>query len=650
MQSSTELTTDSAERYRQLVEAITDYAIYMLDADGHVANWNAGAERIKGYLASDIIGEHFSLFYTAEDRAAGVPAQALRIAALHGKFETESWRLRKDGSRFWAHVVIDPIPDAEGNIVGYAKITRDLTERKRAQEALRESEDQFSRLVLSVTDYAIYMLDPEGLVSSWNAGAQRIKGYVPDEIIGRHFSTFYTPEDRETGEPQHALETALREGRFAAEGWRMRKGGERFRASVVIEAIRDDAGALIGFAKITRDITEREQAQRALDDAREALAQAQKMEAIGQLTGGIAHDFNNLLMAIGSSLTLLRNRLPPDPQSLRLLDNASQGVDRGATLTQRMLAFARRQELSVGRVHLAELLRNMTDLVQRSIGPEWPITITIPMGLPAATADTNQLEMAILNLVVNARDAMPSGGAISITAALETVSADAIVDLPAGQYVCLSVADKGQGMDAETLRKATEPFFTTKGIGKGTGLGLPMVHGFTQQIGGALTLESEAGSGTTARLWLPLAGAPAIKPTSPLANPEPALQSLKVLAVDDDPLVLMNTVALLEDLNHEVISASSGTQALELFKQTTVDLVITDQAMPGLLGTELSAAILELRPATPIIIASGYGEGMDLPPGRILRLSKPFQQSQLTRVMREAMLAPDSAPAPSSPA
>ncbi len=633
MRSTMDLTTNSAERYRQLVEAITDYAIYMLDVDGHVANWNAGAQRIKGYDASDIIGQHFSLFYTPEDRAAGVPEQALRTAAQQGKFETESWRLRKDGSRFWAHVVIDPIPGADGEVIGYAKITRDLTERKLAQEALRKSEDQFSRLVLSVTDYAIYMLDPDGLVSSWNAGAQRIKGYAPDEIIGKHFSTFYTPDDQQSGQPQQALATALRDGRFAAEGWRMRKNGERFRANVLIEAIRDEGGDLIGYAKITRDITEREEAQRALDDAKIALAQAQKMEAIGQLTGGIAHDFNNLLMAIGSSLTLLRKRLPPDPQSLRLLDNASQGVDRGATLTQRMLAFARRQELSVGRVHLPELLRNMTDLVQRSIGPEWPITMTIPMGLPAATADTNQLEMAILNLVVNARDAMPSGGEISIAATRQTLGDDPSIDLPPGDYVCLSVRDHGHGMDAETLRKATEPFFTTKGIGKGTGLGLPMVHGFTQQIGGALTLESEAGAGTTARLWLPLAGAPVITPAAEPECAEPALRHLTILAVDDDPLVLMNTIALLEDLDHEVIGASSGTQALELFKTTDVDLVITDQAMPGMLGTELSEAILALRPAMPIIIASGYGEGMLVPPGHILRLKKTFQQSQLTRVM-----------------
>ena len=641
MQAYEDLKAASLESYRQLVEAITDYAIYMLDAEGRVTNWNAGAQRFKGYSASEIIGQHFSRFYMPADIADGLPERALRTAATEGLFEAEGWRVRKDGTRFWAHVVIDPIRDATGDVVGYAKITRDLTERKLAEQALSKSEVQFALLVQSVTDYAIYMLDPEGMVSSWNAGAERIKGYPREEIVGQHFSRFYVEEDRAAGVPQHALETARSEGRHTAEGWRLRKNGERFRAGVVIEAIRDDTGTLVGFAKITRDITEREEAQRALDETREALAQAQKMEAIGQLTGGIAHDFNNLLMAVSSSLTLLRKRMPDDPQAMRLLDNATQGLERGATLTQRMLAFARRQELSIGRVHIPELLRGMTDLVQRSIGPEWPITMTIPFGLPAVTADANQLEMAILNLVVNARDAMPEGGSIAIKASKHIVEEGEIAGLSAGEFVSLSIIDGGSGMDAETLRRATEPFFTTKGVGKGTGLGLPMVHGFTQQIGGAFSLASAPGKGTAARLWLRTA---APRPEAdPDANqqaasppPEPPLRPISVLAVDDDPLVLMNTVALLEDLGHEVTSAVSGTDALTKFQKGSFDLVITDQAMPGMTGTELASAIVQSHEALPIIIASGYGEGVVLPSGRISRLSKPFYQGQLAKAMREA--------------
>jgi PAS domain S-box-containing protein len=295
-------------RYRLLVDAITDYAIYMLDTDGHVSSWNAGAQRFKGYTEAEILGEHFSRFYTPEELAAGVPARALATAEAVGRFEAEGWRVRKDGERFWAHVVIDAIRDPYGHLVGFAKITRDLTERKAAEEVLRRSEEQFRLLVQGVTDYAIYMLDPDGKVASWNAGAQRIKGYSPEDIIGEHFSRFYTEEDKTEELPRAALEIATKEGRFEKEGWRVRKDGTRFWASVVIDAIRSEDGKLIGFAKVTRDVTEKRQAQEALERAQQELFQAQKMEAVGQLTGGIAHDFNNLLMAVLGSLEIARKR------------------------------------------------------------------------------------------------------------------------------------------------------------------------------------------------------------------------------------------------------------------------------------------------------------------------------------------------------
>ncbi|MDB5423464.1 MAG: sensor hybrid histidine kinase [Phenylobacterium sp.] len=262
-------------RYRLLVDSITDYAIYMLDVDGRVTSWNAGARRFKGYEAQEIIGEHFSRFYTAEDRAADVPGGALRAAVEEGRFEAEGWRVRKDGTRFWAHVVIDPIRTSAGELVGFAKVTRDLTERRAAEETLRQSERQFALLVQGVTDYAIYLLDVNGLVTNWNAGAQRIKGYLPHEIIGEHFSRFYVEEDRVAGMPARALQAAVSEGRFEKEGWRQRKDGSRFWAHVIIDPIKDDGGQLIGFAKITRDITERRESQRALDQAREALFQSQ---------------------------------------------------------------------------------------------------------------------------------------------------------------------------------------------------------------------------------------------------------------------------------------------------------------------------------------------------------------------------------------
>ena len=638
MQSDPSVATGE-ESYRQLVEAIADYAIYMLDVDGRVTNWNRGAQRFKGYRPEEVVGSHFSRFYTDEDRAAGLPERALAIAARDGKFEAENWHLRKNGERFWAHVIIDPIRDASGRLLGYAKITRDLTERRAAEETLRKSEEQFRLLVQGVSDYAIYMLDIDGRVSSWNTGAERIKGYAPDEIIGHHFSRFYTPEDKERGEPYRALGTARREGRFSAEGWRVRKNGERFRASIVIDAIRDDTGELIGFAKITRDITERENAQRELEKAREALFQSQKMDAIGQLTGGIAHDFNNLLMAIQSSLALLRKRLPEDPQALKLVDNAIQGAERGATLTQRMLAFARRQELKVGRVNIPGLLEEMSDLLQRSIGPEWPISIAFPRALPQVMADANQLEMVLLNLVVNARDASPEGGEIRISGETRMVADKELNELSGGAYVCLKVTDRGSGMDAETLRRAVEPFFTTKGVGKGTGLGLPMVHGFAEQIGGAFVLKSAPGEGTSAEIYLPIAQGTEAAAVPPLEDrAEAALRPLTILAVDDDALVLMNTAALLEDLGHTVLEAESAAQALGIFRDhPEIDLVITDQAMPNMTGAELAAVLRAERPGIPIIVATGYGEDARLGEMRLFRLGKPFSQAHLARALSEAL-------------
>jgi len=616
-------------RYRMLIEAVTDYAIYMLDADGIVSSWNPGARRFKGYEASEIVGEHFSRFYTEADRASGLPQRALETAAREGKFESEGWRVRKDGSQFWAFVVIDPIRDGSGQVVGYAKITRDLTERRLAEEQLRQSQEQFKLLVQSVTDYAIYMLTPNGRVSSWNAGAQRIKGYRAEEIIGEHFSRFYTEPDRRAGAPQLALEMAVRDGRFEKEGWRIRKDGSKFMASVVIDPIRADDGTLLGFAKITRDITERRKSERELQETREALFQSQKMDAIGQLTGGVAHDFNNLLMAVLGSLELLRKRLPDDPKTLRLVDNAMHAAQRGAGLTQRMLAFARRQELNPVVLDVAKLVHDMTDLLHSSIGATAQIEMVFAHGLNKVLADSNQLELAILNLAVNARDAMPKGGKIVITAREENVAGAA--NLAPGRYVCLSVIDDGVGMDEATRRRALEPFFTTKGIGKGTGLGLSMVHGMIQQSGGSFVLKSSKGEGTTAELWLPVAADAddfQERADAKLLNGKEG--PLVILAVDDDALVLLNTAAMLEDLGHTVLEASSGKSALEILRREgNIDLVITDQAMPHMTGSDLAAAIRLERPGLPIILATGFAE---LPPGAdeaLPKLSKPFLQQQL---------------------
>ena len=621
------------ERHTLLVKTIRDYAIYMLDRQGRVTSWNAGAQRFKGYSADEIIGEHFSRFYTPEEKAAGVPATALETSARTGVFETEGWRVRKDGTRFWAHVVIDPIRDPNGELVGYAKVTRDLTDRKKAEDALRRSEEQFKFLVQGVTDYAIYMLDPEGRITNWNAGAQRIKGYAPEEIIGEHFSRFYTEEDRARGEPQRSLATASREGKFEVEAWRVRKDGTRFWAHVIMDALRDDDGQLQGFAKITRDITERKQNQEALERARDALFQSQKTEAIGRLTGGVAHDFNNLLMAVLGSLELLGKRLPNDDKMRALLNNAIQGAQRGAALTQRMLSFARRQEVKLEPVEVVGLVRGMSDLLERSLVSGIVIETRFPLRLPLVMVDPNQFETALLNLVVNARDAMPDGGRITIGARAWDEGPAGLKDAKNG-FVCVSVDDTGHGMDEETLARATEPFYTTKGVGKGTGLGLPMVQGMLEQFGGKLVIETGVGKGTSVQLWLPVADAQqAAGVTFQQEESRQPGQSLTILAVDDDSLVLWNTVAMLEDLGHTVVQARGGKFALEAIGRQRIDLVITDHIMPLMTGLQLAEAVRKDHPRMPILLATGYAE---LPAGsQWPRIAKPFGQADLARAIAE---------------
>lgn len=640
-QTSVDPVVAEDERYRILVEGITDYAVYMLDPQGNIVSWNAGAQRFKGYERSEIIGRHFSQFYTDDDRQADLPARALRIAATEGKFEQEGWRVRKDGSRMWAHVVIDPIPDRSGNLVGFAKITRDLTERRAAQDALRESEQRFRLLVQSVTDYALYMLNPEGNVTSWNVGAERIKGYSPDEIIGKHFSTFYTDEDRANGEPQKALQNASQHGRFEKEGWRVRKDGARFWANVVIDPIRDETGTIIGFAKVTRDITERRNTQLALEKAREAFYQSQKTEALGQLTGGIAHDFNNLLMVIQSSLELMRKRLPEDPKITRLLNNAAGAAQRGAALTQRMLAFARKQELTTEPVDVASLVQGMLDLLERSLGPSVTLETRFPANLNAALADANQLELAILNLAVNARDAMPRGGIITISAQAVVVERGDERGLGAGNYICVAVTDRGEGMDESTLARAVEPFFTTKGIGKGTGLGLSMVQGMAEQSGGRLLVQSTKGIGTIVEIWLPADTQAAPDSAKPAAQerPDPGL-SIKatILVVDDDPLVLAVLVEMLEGAGFTVIQAGSGDEALKILNaEPQIDLLISDHAMPNMTGAELIKRAKQTRPDLHAILATGYMDDTAQSGSGFRKLEKPFSQERLKQAITEIL-------------
>lgn len=512
-----------------------------------------------------------------------------------------------------------------------------------AQEGEAAELRRYRLLVNAVTDYAIYMLDPHGRITSWNSGARRLKGYEEAEILGEHFSRFYTDEDRAVRLPTVALAAAAKDGRFEGEGWRVRKDGSRFWANVIIDPIRDPAGELVGYAKITRDLTERHEAQLSLEKTREVLFQSQKMDAMGQLTGGIAHDFNNLLAAIIGSLEVAR-RKTADASVVRLIDNALTGAERGASLTQRMLVFARRQELNAGPVDIVALVHGMADLLERSLGPSVRIETRFPLGIAWVNTDANQLEMALLNLAVNARDAMPRGGSIVIDARRETV-APGHDRLQPGKYVCLSLKDTGEGMDEETLGRAIDPFFTTKEMGKGTGLGLPMVHGLAELSGGQFVLTSQKGRGTTAELWLPQAKKTdeAIETEAPVKAPAREHPRLVVLVVDDDPLVLLNTTAMLDDVGHQVFEAGSAREALAILRRERgIQLVITDQGMPQMTGLQLTEKIHDSRPDLPVILATGYAE---LPSGahpQLVTLAKPFRELELLRAVEAAMAAPDA--------
>ena len=485
---------ETERRFRILVEGVFDYAIYMLDPSGIITNWNTGAERLKGYSADEILGQHFSKFYTKEERRSGVPARVLETAAREGRYESEGWRVRKDGGRFWASVVVDAIRDEKGQLQGFAKVTRDITERRAALETLRESERQFRLLVAGVTDYAIYMLDPNGIIASWNAGAERIKLYTADEIVGHHFSRFYTESERAAGVPARALYTATQEGRFESEGWRVRKDGTVFWANVVIDPIRDETGELIGFAKITRDITERRNGQLELQEAQRQRAHAQRMDALGQLTGGVAHDFNNLLMIVSGHIRTLQKAAAADPKLSRAANAIAYAAQRGATLTRQLLTFSRRQTLNPRVSQIAERVSACRTMLESSVGSAVRLSVAIDPEIWPVNVDESEFELALVNIALNARDAMPEGGALVITAENVNLTTKDTTSGIQGDFIAVHIADTGSGIAPDVLAKVFDPFFTTKEVGKGSGLGLSQVHGFAHQSGGTVHIESQTGS------------------------------------------------------------------------------------------------------------------------------------------------------------
>jgi PAS domain S-box-containing protein len=592
---------NSDKKFEILVNSISDYAIYLLDPDGQIVSWNIGAERFKGYTAKEVVGKHFSMFMSREDREAGIAKNILDQAAAHGRFEAEGWRIRKDGSGFWANIVVDAIYNDAHELIGFAKITRDISERKAANESLLESERRFRYLVEGVSDYAIYMLSPEGIVTNWNSGAQRIKGYVADEVIGTHFSRFMREEDRADGVPERSLEVARKEGRFENEGWRVRKDGSLFLAHIIIDAIHNNAGELIGFAKITRDITEKKIAEENLAKVNAALFQAQKMDAIGNLTGGVAHDFNNLLSVISNGLEILV-RSNREPKQHKLLDTMKRAVSRGSTLTQQLLSFARQQPLNAEPHDVNQLINSFDLMLKRAVGSNIHIHLELIESPLPIMVDSTSFETSLLNLVVNAKDAMPDGGQIRIISRKRVVAKNEIEDLPEGHYVEVNVTDTGNGIPKENLQQVLEPFFTTKEIGKGSGLGLSQVFGFVKQSEGGLRIKSEMNMGTSITMLFPALDDEAILVGAVEEN------SNTVLVVEDDPDVLWATSQIFSMLGYEVYEASSGEAALEILRRgTKVSLVFTDILMPGgINGIQLGRILRDSNPNIQIILASGY--------------------------------------------
>jgi PAS domain S-box-containing protein len=551
-----------------------------------------------------------------------------------------------------------PVRDLEevGHELVAAAARRSELERQLVQSATQESELRFQTLVNGVTDYAIYMLDPQGNVTKWNTGAMRIKGYSESEILGRHFSIFYTPEDRADGVPARALLTAINEGRYEAEGWRVRKDGTRFWGNVVIDRIEDSTGKLLGLAKITRDITERREAQQRLEAAREQLYQSQKMDAVGQLTGGVAHDFNNLLTIIIGNLDNAKRTIDnwqdgAKERLRRAIDMALVGANRAATLTGHLLAFSRRQPLEPKLLDVNRLLSQLSAFLRPSLGEAVQLEVVGAGGVWPVEADAVQLETAILNLTVNARDAMPQGGRLTIEASNvlldESYCADNAEVRP-GQYVLIAVTDEGVGMKEDVATRAFEPFFTTKETGQGTGLGLSQVYGFVKQSGGHVKIYSEPGQGTTVRVYLPRARDDKKKGgeiTLPRAIPPAAYGKETILVVEDDADVRAFICGTLEELRYTVLQAHDAASALQVLeRESKIDLLLTDVILPGPNGRELASAALAQRPGLKVLFMTGYSRNAIVHQGRldegVQLIQKPLTQDSLAAKVRAVLDLP----------
>jgi PAS domain S-box-containing protein len=614
---------------RDRIWTVSEDLLGVSNFDGYFTSVNPAWTALLGWSEAEIKALHVSELRHPEDAPAANAgrarlAQGVRSVRLENRFR------HHDGSWRWLAWTLS-VDDGQIYVSG-----RNITAQKQSAAALHESERQFGSLVGGVTDYALIMLDPQGVVASWNAGAERIKGYAAHEIVGRHFSQFYTKEDRANGVPARAIETARTTGKFEAEAQRLRKDGTLFWANVVIDAVHDPDGRLIGFAKITRDITERRRAEEALARTQAQLAQAQKMEALGQLTGGVAHDFNNLLMIVTGQVQMLLRRLT-DPKNVRALEAIRTAASRGETLTRQLLTFSRRQSLNPRTVDPAQTINAFEDMLASSVRGNVELHISVAPTVWPLSIDISEFELALVNLVVNARDAMPKGGQITVSASNVTLDGGETPERLRGDFVAVTVADTGTGIAPEVVARIFEPFFTTKESGKGTGLGLSQVYGFAQQSGGAVAVDSALGRGTEVTIYLPRSR----EPVDAVAEPEAAAAAGKgetILVVEDNTEVKTVAIALLEQLHYRTVAVDSAPAALEaLASGEAIDLVFTDVMLPGDVdGLMLAKKIRTKYPKIPVLLTSGYAKALTARHGLPI-LRKPYQIAALSEAIRQGL-------------
>jgi PAS domain S-box-containing protein len=625
------LEAEIAQRVRELdrIWQVSEDLLGVSNFEGYFTSVNPAWTALLGWSEDEIKRMHVSELRHPDDAAHSMAGRR-RLAEGVPTVRMENRFRHKDGSWRWLAWTLT----VENEVIYL--IGRHITAEKLAAEALRESERQFRLFSEAATDHALIRLDARGVVSGWNAGAQRIEGFAEAEIVGHHFSRFYTAADRAAGAPERALATAATSGTYEHDGWRVRKNGSLFLAAVVIDAIRDEEGKLIGFANIMRDVTERHEARAKLQRAQDQLAQSQKMEALGQLTGGIAHDFNNMLMVVSGNAQILKERLR-DARKLRLVEAIELAAARGEKLTRQLLAFSRRQALNPMVVSLRQRLAEFRDLLVSSARGDIALVIDIGRNVWPVAVDVHELELALINLVVNARDAMPDGGTIVITAKNTRLQREDTPDAIRGEFVALTITDTGCGIADEILPKVFEPFFTTKRLDKGTGLGLSQVYGLTRQSGGTVTIASKLGDGTAVTLYLPRSHHPLSERGA--TEGDTPRGGEKVLLVEDNPEVQETAGMLLDQLGYRVFRAQSAAAALQLLQSgEAVDLVFSDIIMPGELdGMALARQVKDEYPDVAVLLTTGYAKAANTQEASFPILRKPYQLATLARAIREAL-------------